>query len=343
MFAVTLFSCIAMYSPARNGRFINSPGKVIAFILMLAAAVIMGTLPVPWFSGADRELYAQSFINYVSGYAIIEIKNDYLFSLYTSVCSDIMNCSWWFLVTAFIYCFNHYKASCRIAPQYAFVIMLMFCTAFMFYNYGTNTIRAGFAASFILLALTYYDKLFKFYLFLLAGIGCHASMLIPAAAMIMSRYYDNTRLYLWVWICSIILSAMLGHYFEELFSSIAIDDRTSYLNVDENETHYNVGFRIDFILYSCIPVMAGYFYKIRRKFNDRFYSLLFNTYILANSFWILVIRANFSDRFAYLSWFLYPLVLVYPLLKQRIVGNQQGVIIMIILLHELFTYFMFLR
>ena len=342
MFAVTLFSCIAMCSPIHNGKLINSPGKAATLILAIAAAILMGTLPIPWFSGADRELYAHSFINYATG-RTSELGKDFIFNLYVKLCSGIMNYSWWFLLTALIYCLNYYKSACKIAPQNSFILMLMFCTAFMFYNYGTNTIRAGFAVSFILLALAYYETTVKFYLFLLIGVGCHFSMLIPAAAMIASRYWDRTRIYLCIWTLSIILSALMGHYFEELFSSIAMDDRTSYLNVASDKTTYNVGFRIDFILYSCVPVLTGYLYIVRKNFKDRLYSILFNTYILANSFWILVIRANFSDRFAYLSWFLYPLVLVYPLLKKHIVKNQRNLIIIIVLLHALFTYYMFIR
>ena len=44
----------------------------------------------------------------------------------------------------------------------------------------------------------------------------------------------------------------------------------------------------------------------------------------ANAFWIMVIRAEFSNRFAYLSWFLYPIVLAYPLLKLKIWPKTQG-------------------
>ena len=55
-------------------------------------------------------------------------------------------------------------------------------------------------------------------------------------------------------------------------------------------------------------------------------------YILANTFWILVIRANFSDRFAYLSWFIYSAVLIYPLVTNpKIVQNSSKWVSLIIL------------
>ena len=342
MFIVTILSCMVMYQPAPYERIVCAPRDYTAVILMLAVAVVLASLPVPWHSGADRELYASQYIWQQKGF-ISKNVSDRLFTLYMNLCGTVMTYKGWLWVTALIYCFNHYIFSRRIVKGYVYVVLLMFFSSFMFYGYGTNTIRAGFAASFLLLALSFYEKPILFFGFILIAIGCHASMLLPSVAMIVAKYNDRKRLFLYIWFFSIILSATLGHYFEILFSSLAFDSRLSYLNVAANETHYEVGFRLDFILYSCMPVLAGYYYVVKKNFEDKLYSLLFNTYILANTFWILVIRANFSDRFAYLSWFLYPIVLIYPLLKERLVGNQEQKIVVIVFLHELFTYIMFLR
>ena len=38
-------------------------------------------------------------------------------------------------------------------------------------------------------------------------------------------------------------------------------------------------------------------------------------YLTANAFWILVIRSSFSNRFAYLSWFLMAIIIFYPFFK----------------------------
>ena len=95
------------------------------------------------------------------------------------------------------------------------------------------------------------------------------------------------------------------------------------------------------MFYSAIPIILGYYITIKRKIENKKYSILLSTYLLANAFWIMVIRAQFSDRFAYLSWFLYPVVLSYPLLKMDIWGRKQGVCAYWILLgHLSFTLFM---
>lgn len=58
-------------------------------------------------------------------------------------------------------------------------------------------------------------------------------------------------------------------------------------------------------------------------------------------FWVLVIRANFSDRFAYLSWFMYALVMMYPLLESPDSFNNVRQKIFGLYLYNLFTYFMY--
>ena len=134
----------------------------------------------------------------------------------------------------------------------------------------------------------------------------------------------------------------MGGFFTGLFSSWGneFDSRTSYLTAVE--THYNVGFRIDFVLYSCLPIIIGYIYQNRLHYKNEFYSLIHSTYIIANAFWVLVIRANFSDRFAYLSWFMYALVMMYPLLENpEHFKNVQDKVFWTLLGINLFTYFMF--
>lgn len=92
-----------------------------------------------------------------------------------------------------------------------------------------------------------------------------------------------------------------------------------------------IGFRWDFLIFSAVPIIWGWWIIKKKGLNDKAYNIIFNTYVLANSFWVLVIRAAFSNRFAALSWFLYFLVLIYPLLKHNIYPKQ-GVTLAIMLI-----------
>lgn len=74
-----------------------------------------------------------------------------------------------------------------------------------------------------------------------------------------------------------------------------------------------------------MPILLALIVINKKDINiDWKYKLLINTYIFANSFWIMVMNAAYSNRFAYLSWFLYPIVLAYPCLKMNIWNNFQG-------------------
>jgi hypothetical protein len=124
---------------------------------------------------------------------------------------------------------------------------------------------------------------------------------------------------------------------------MGFDDRLSeYINAEIDEgTFSSVGFRWDFLLYSSMPLILGYYLLFKKKVYDKTYLFILGTYILANSFWIMVIRAEYSNRFAYLSWFMYPLVISYPLTRLRIWPKTQGEKTAIILAaHFAFTFLM---
>jgi len=180
-------------------------------------------------------------------------------------------------------------------------------------------------------------------LLLLFAISFHKSILLPVLALILSLYYTNSIVYIAVWFASIILSLLFQGFWENFFASLNLGDQRldSYLTTkaDAKEFAY-IGFRWDFLIYSFIPILLGGFYIFKKQYQSVLYIQFFNTYLLANSFWILVIRANFSNRFASLSWFIIPILLIYPLLKDQIWVRQEAKISLILILSFAFTYYM---
>ena len=120
------------------------------------------------------------------------------------------------------------------------------------------------------------------------------------------------------------------------------DDRLEGYLIDVDHSGFShTGFRWDFILYSIMPIWLGYYILVKKGIRNRIYEVLISTYVLANAFWVMIIRAHFSDRFAYLSWFLYPIVIAYPLFSIDVWGHKQGRIARNILYaHLSFTIFM---
>ncbi len=180
--------------------------------------------------------------------------------------------------------------------------------------------------------------------FLLLSVSFHQSMVLPLAGFAATFIYNKPKVYLIGWFAAIVLSAVMGGFWEDFFSSLGFaDDRISnYLNGEGDMSQFSkTGFRWDFLLYSSMAVIIGYIYIAKYKFKDEFYYQLYNTYVISNAFWILVIRAAFSNRFAYLSWFLMAVVIFYPLLKSKMFRLQYAKIGYALFFYYSFTYAMY--
>lgn len=326
---------------------IRNNAKNMAFIYAVFTALMLGLYHIGSGLGGDRDLYASSFLQYVNfeqSWTELLSRGEWLFSSYQKITSFLGEPQYWFILTAFIYVFNNYVVAKRAAPYSVLILLLTTIGGFGFTSYGTNTIRAGLALSFVLVGMTYYKNIYKYILFFFIAYNIHHSTAIPIAAFLVARYYNRPKLFYYFWFLCVALSAVAGGYFSTLFSALGedFDSRADYLTT--TETHYNVGFRIDFILYSCLPIIVGYFYQKKLHYHSQFYSIIHSMYIIANAFWVLVIRANFSDRFAYLSWFMYALVMMYPLLdKPSQFKNVRSKIALTLIGINLFTYFMYLK
>jgi uncharacterized membrane protein YobD (UPF0266 family) len=114
-----------------------------------------------------------------------------------------------------------------------------------------------------------------------------------------------------------VLSLAIGGYIDSLLSAMTYDERLAQ-NIQGDDADGVVmehRFRWDFLLYSSMPIILGWYTIFKRQMFDKTYLILLGTYIYANAFWVLAIRALFSNRIAYLSWFIYPIVLAYPLVN----------------------------
>ena len=166
----------------------------------------------------------------------------------------------------------------------------------------------------------------------------------------LTRLSNNPKHYLYLWGTFFLLMLVARDSFSTLLTNIPWfeqDKRMSeYLNMSYKgmeQMFSNIGFRWDFIIYSLIPIIAGVKYIYTYCYEDKLFIRLFNTYIASNAFWLLTIHVPYNNRFAYLSWFLYPIVLIYPLLKDNLINNQGERIKWIILCYYMFTYVMWIK
>ena len=313
--------------------------KTIGFILLVLIVLYMGLRPVSGRYFADMRTYARHFNYYASG-GLIVTEKDVFFHMFMKLCASILSLHAFFLACAILYIYPMYKVSKAFFKDYWFYCFLMLIISFSFWPYGVNGIRNGIATSVFLWGIAYYNNKVKMILLLILAVLFHKSMLLVVLAYAITFVFNKPKAYLWFWLACIPLSIALGGFWESLFASLGFeDDRLSGYLSGENESRG--AFRYDFLIYSAFPVFAGWYFIFKRKFQDKIYNHIFNTYLIANAFWILVIRANFSNRFAYLSWFMMAIIIVYPLLKQVFFKRQHTVLGYVYVFYFSFTYFMY--
>lgn len=340
---------ITLFHAYQNDFFDPSTKRFVSFIggfILLYICVYMGNRPVSYTFG-DMGTYAQLY-NKIQGGAEPIIKNDYLFNYFMITCTRIMSERWFFFLCALIYTIPLFVFSKKYGGSYWYFVFFIFIGSYMFWPFGTNGIRNGLGTSIFILALCYYGRKIILYSLMALSFGMHSSLIIPIAAFLVAGVYKNPKIYLYIWLAAIPLSLIGGGFWESLFGGLGFGDDTraeDYLtkgNVNNDDFAYT-GFRWDFLFYSSFAAFAGWYFIFKKDITDKFYIHLWGIYMIANAFWILIIRANFSNRFAYLSWFLMAPVIAYPLLRYKLFPNQYRVVGVVIALYYLFTYFMFLK
>ncbi|OWK74508.1 hypothetical protein CBW16_03620 [Flavobacteriaceae bacterium JJC] len=324
----------------------KSFSAIFGHIFLVFIILYIGTRPIHYVF-ADMGTYAVIYKKIQAGELVI-VKNDFIFNYFMLYCSKIMNVKTWFFLCSFIYVWPCYVFSKKYCGSYWYYVFFIFVSSLMFWPFATNGIRNGLATSVFILGLFFYDKKILAYSLMGLAFGIHSSLIIPIAAFIVSGIYRDPKVYLYIWLIAIPLSLIGGGFWENFFLSLGFGGDTrpqQYLAESDKykDAFAYTGFRWDFLFYSSFAVFAGWYFIFKKKITDKFYIHLWGTYIIANAFWILVIRANFSNRFAYLSWFLMAPVIAYPLLRYKMFPNQYRVVGVVIALYYLFTYFMFLR
>lgn len=319
--------------------------KFMGWFLLFFVILYMGLRPVSGAYFGDMGTYNSVYKKAQLGEEIF-VNKDFIFNYFMLFCAKIMSSKMFFLLVDIIYIVPLFLFAKKYSPKYWYYIFLILMATMSFWTYGTNGLRNGIATSLFILALVFYERKILMYSIMALGFGFHNSLIIPIAAYFVAAQWKNPQVYMWIWAGAIPLSLMFGNMWESLFMSLGFeDDRvTGYLSgVDENESFRYTGFRWDFLFYSSFAVFAGYYFIFKKKIEDKFYIHLFGIYMIANAFWILVIRANFSNRFAYLSWFLMGAVIAYPMLKYKLWPDQHKILTVTIFIYFLFSYLLYFR
>lgn len=301
--------------------------------LLLAIVILFIGLRDPlgnWKYFGDTSAYTRTFYLVQDG-----IKTDFTkdigFYIYMKLVSSFSDVQWFYLLSAFIYVFLPYLAFKKWFKENAVYVLIAFIVSMSFWAFGINGVRNGIATSIFLFAFKYFDKKWVMYAIMILSVTFHKAMLLPLFAYLVSAFVLKTeKRALIFWVVSIPLSllfrSLLENFTELIFSSDSIiqDDRASTYFSEGAAQKYQVSgeFRIDFIIYSAVAIFIGYWAIVKKGFSNTLYKNLFRTYLVANGLWILLIYAPFTNRIAYLSWFLMPIILTTPFISDTIHKNK---------------------
>lgn len=317
--------------------------RTASLLLLIVLLIYIGLRPL---NGIFIDMTTYSHIFERFKYGRYEIESDYGFYFFVLLCTKYASLKMFFFLSACIYIIPLFKASKNWFPNHYFFVFLLFIGSFSFFMYGVNGIRNGMATSLFVLAISYYKKNnFLMTLFFIFSYSFHTSLLLPIVAFIISNHVPDTKKYYFFYILAILLSITMGGIWENIFANLGFGDErfSSYLTSESDSGKFaSTGFRYDFLLYSLAPIILSVFYKFKSGYNNIIYDRILHTYIITNAFWIMVIRANFSNRFAYLSWCFMAIVVIYPLLDKNIWKNQFKKIGYVIVIYYLFTFLMYL-
>lgn len=254
----------------------------------------------------------------------------------------------WFTVVAAIYIIPILILTRRWFKGYEYLAILFVITSFGFYGGGINGIRNACANSLFILGMSYLiSEKRKFVTIILGLLLClaayftHHSIIIPWLSLVVALFLvKNTKLAIAIWFAAIATSLLMGNTIANWGSALFDDARSSsYLAAGSDSTvmsgFSHTGFRWDFLIYSAMPLLMGGYVLIRKGIIDKTYQTLVNTYILTNAIWIVFIYASYNNRFASLSWSMYPYVLLYPLVRYNIWGTNQAYDTKLILIGQL--------
>lgn len=248
-----------------------------------------------------------------------KVESDWLFYNIQKFCVEIMDVHMWLMLMMCCYIIPIYKGCRQIDKKHGALLILFCIGAFEFYTFAVNGVRNGIACSIVILAVAALckKKIVVAAVLCFLATGFHKSAALPAAALFFTFFVKSPKYMFIAWLGAVGVSLAFGGQIDAMLSAMSYDERMAdnLQNDDADGMELEHRFRWDFLLYSSMPIILAAYTIFKRKLYDKTYLLILGTYMYANSFWVLAIRGMFSNRIAYLSWFIYPIVLAYPLLN----------------------------
>lgn len=287
----------------------------LGVFLFVILTLFISTRPISYYFGDMGNYYAM-FQSYYYSSGIKE--GDVLFESIMYFFAKNLNAELFFFFCGILYFFPLYFAYKRIFKSYWPVAFILSTISISFYGFAVNGIRNGIAAHIFLLALTIPRR--YSWIIIMIAIGFHSSMLIVTIPYIAIIFFARVKVYYYFWLVCLV-SSFFYSGFGDIIQALGLSSDRLDAYIDAGDSYSDqfskTGYRYDFVIYGALPVVVSYYYIYKRGFKDYFYNNLVCIYLFANALFVLINYVAFSNRFAYLSWFMMTVILLYPIYKLR--------------------------
>lgn len=302
--------CLLIGFFRKNKILINRTSQLYVLLVLLLIAY----RPIGESGFADTAMYIEFFEKSKMENIIYPTK-DIGYGFLNYLCSKLFSVRAYFVFLSFLGGGIAYFIFDKMDKKNRWLFLGLYYVGIFTFIFHAVIIRQNLAFLVFMLALVQDKKYYKIS-FLILSLLFHKSMIIPFFAYIVVQYYRNINFYLSMWIFFIVFSLVFNTDIINFIENIELeswDKRIRYIYEKDINSGYYSEKKIPWktIVGTFIMILYGYYFE--KMIKDSFYTKQLSLFILANIIWVVFMQTNFHYRIAYLSLFLYPLLILYPL------------------------------
>lgn len=307
----TLGLTVIFYTPVKKG--VDNLFPIIGWIIVIGTALYLGNRELD--IGVDTRQYNRIFrFMEVNSWSDWDKWTDCGFYFLMWITAKFCPWNTFLTIIALIYIGGAYIGMKGLFGKMALFSLFVFVISPNFFQFSINVMRNGYAASVFAISFFYYKKPKIMYSIMAFSCLCHISMILPFVFFIITRNTRSIQIPFILWCVSLMLQlsgrsiGSLAQFF------LAADLYDGYINGQMDMEVQSWG---SFLMYGMSPVLVAIYFIGVKKYKDRLYTHLLNTFLITQAIYVQVMNVEFALRFAYLSTFLMPYLLLYPLLKNK--------------------------
>jgi hypothetical protein len=318
IFSLYAFAGLRLKDGVQRGYLWQGAWGAMALVLI---AIIMRPIE------GDTSRYQMSFLQWrdmTFTDVMSEVEHNWLFAAINWVLGQFGDNLFWLIIPVTLLCaFMLYSALHQTLPKtHATVGILLYSVYPYFVFYVASGIKQAIAMALLMQAyICFHNRQWRAWLWLLLAPGFHSGAALVFPFLLMHRltwrrsfgYSLAMKLSLGLLAVTTLMSAtnLNQELLTQYQNQLQVSSNYEIYFQDAAELDYRAGFRIDFTLFSILPIFAAVWLRRRgRGLSSAVSGWWLNLYILLVCIYQLFAFAPFADRFAGFGWHLMPLILL---------------------------------